>query len=149
MTTFALREPWRPSPWRNPPALLHQSTDNGALKDGRADQSARAVFVIEIRLSQSWRDAFVCPSMDDGSTNGMSRLCPAGAFPKSNLERASALLQQERCFTDVPNGQCDYWWAVRSKQEWQPRWSMSFESLLCDLFKLPHVSLWGAVPYGG
>lgn len=92
MTTFALREPWRPSPGRSPPAPLHQSADSGVSSDGRADQSARAVSVIEIQVNQSRRDVYVRRLMDDGSTNGMSRLRSAGADTKRKPpEEASAL----------------------------------------------------------
>lgn len=59
-----------------------------------------------------------------------------GRYRRINLEQARALLQQEYGFTDVSNDQCENWGAVRSKQEWQPSWSMGFESVVCHLFKL-------------
>lgn len=135
------------APWRNPPARLHQSTDNGPLSDGHSGHSDWGVFLIEIRVSQSHCDIFVRQSMDDGLTNGMLILYSAGAFPKINLEQAGALLQQEYSLTDVPNDQCEYWGADLSQQEWQPRWSMGCESVVWALFNLSHVSLRGAVRY--
>lgn len=82
MTTFALREPWRPSPGRSPPEPLHQSEHSGALSDDHAGQSPRAVSVIEIQANQPWRSFSARRLMDDGSTNGSSRSRLAGAVPR-------------------------------------------------------------------
>lgn len=69
MTTFALREPCRPNPWRNPPAQLHQSTDNGCLIEVCDNESARRNVVIEIQVNQSQPEPLVRSSMVDELTN--------------------------------------------------------------------------------
>lgn len=84
MTTFALREPCRPNPWRNPPAQLHQSTDNDCLIDVRDNESARRNVMIEIQVNQSQPEIFVRPSMVDELTNRVVGIVFGRGGPKGS-----------------------------------------------------------------